>query len=198
MPTENRASGNHRDTENKEHLNNGSDTPERSPDSGGSDNREYGNLRRHPLELKIPPVVVFGFFAAVMWTIAVYFPVFAVDIPFHLTITVFLFVVGIATGLYSIYLFLRIRTTVHAHKPSDSRTLLTTGPYKHTRNPMYLSLSIVLIAWAIFLSDLLALMLMPAFYGYMTRFQIIPEERELAEKFGEEYRDYAERTPRWL
>ena len=76
--------------------------------------------------------------------------------------------------------------------------MVVDGPYRHTRNPMYLSLSLVLIAWAIFLSDLIALMMMPAFYGYMTRFQINPEERELISKFGDDYKDYADKTPRWL
>ena len=42
----------------------------------------------HALELKVPPVVVFGFFAAAMWSVAVYFPVFDVDIPFRIPITI--------------------------------------------------------------------------------------------------------------
>ena len=152
----------------------------------------------HALELKVPPVVVFGFFAAAMWSVAVYFPVFDVDIPFRIPITIFLTVTAGLTGFYSLYLFLKEKTTTHAHKPNETGRMVVDGPYRHTRNPMYLSLSLVLIAWAIFLSDLIALMMMPAFYGYMTRFQINPEERELISKFGDDYKDYADKTPRWL
>ena len=101
-------------------------------------------------------------------------------------------------AVHSIYLFTRNNTTINAHEPRNTYKLITHGPYKHSRNPMYLSLSIILIAWAIFLSDFLALMLMPAFYGYMTRFQIIPEERELISRFGDDYKEYADNTPRWL
>ncbi len=154
--------------------------------------------RKHPLELKIPPVVVFGLFVLLMWLIAEYFPVFDVEIPFRLFLTVFLMAIALLTGTCSIYLFFRGKTTVHAHKPKATSQIITVGPYKHTRNPMYLSLSLVLIAWAIFLSDLLALMLMPVFYGYMNRFQIIPEERKLVSQFGDQYKEYAEKTPRWL
>lgn len=63
---------------------------------------------------------------------------------------------------------------------------------------MYLALAMVLIALTIYLTDLLSMMLMPGFFAYITRFQIIPEERKMLEKFGEEYEEYAEKTPRWL
>lgn len=142
--------------------------------------------------------MVFLFFTLVMWAIERWFPVFQVDIPFQLFIVVFLWIVSFITGSMSIYYFVREGTTLHAHKPQLTTILVTKGPYRHSRNPMYLTLSILLIAWAVFLSDLLALMLMPAFYAYMTRFQIIPEERALKEKFGDEYEKWAERTPRWL
>ncbi len=150
------------------------------------------------LELRIPPVVVFGVFALVMWLIATRFPVFDVIIPFRLALTVFLMGTAIITGTYSFYLLNQVKITVHPNNSTKSSQLVTTGPFKHTRNPMYLALSLILISWGIFLSDLLALMLMPAYYAYMTRLQIIPEERELCAGFGEDYKDYADRTPRWL
>lgn len=164
----------------------------------GEKNRMHDNKSIHPLEKKIPPVVVFGFSVAVMWAISEYFPVFDVHIPLRLYLTAFLSVTAMVVSFYSLYLFRKKETTVNAHKPFETTVLITNGPFKHTRNPMYLSLSFVLIAWAIFLSDLLALMLMPLFYGYMTRFQIIAEERELDEKFGKSYRNYVDQTPRWL
>lgn len=153
---------------------------------------------KHGLELKVPPMVVFLFFFLLIWAIAVWFPVFRVSIPFHLLISAFLGVIALLTGFRSIILVNRNGTSVHAHKPHETTRLVTEGPYRHTRNPMYLSLSMALIAWAIFWNDLLALMIMPAFYAYMTRFQIVPEERILEEKFGDSYREWAERTPRWL
>ncbi len=153
---------------------------------------------RHFLELEIPPAVIFAVFAVLFWAIDAYFPVFDVDIPFRLALVAFLMAVALLIAVWSLLLFYRNGTTVHAHKPQEAEKMITSGPYKHTRNPMYLSLSLVLIAQAIFLSDFLALMLMPGFYAYMTRFQIIPEERHMMEIFGEEYEEYADKTPRWL
>ena len=153
---------------------------------------------RHFLELKIPPAVIFAVFALFFWVIDAYFPVFDVDIPFRPALVAFLMAVALLIAVWSLLLFYRNETTVQAHKPHDTEKLITSGPYKHTRNPMYLSLSMVLIAQAIFLSDFLALMLMLGFYAYMTRFQIIPEERHMMEIFGEEYEEYADETPRWL
>ncbi len=167
------------------------------PDTG-SNNSDIGHRPTHTLELKVPPVVVFILFALVFWAIHTWFPVFDVEIPFRRALVVFLTGTALVLGSWSIWLFYRNDTTAHAHKPHETERMVTSGPYKHTRNPMYLALSMVLIALAIYLTDLLCLMLMPGFFIYMTRFQIIPEERHMAEKFGEEYEEYAENTPRWL
>jgi protein-S-isoprenylcysteine O-methyltransferase Ste14 len=70
--------------------------------------------------------------------------------------------------------------------------------YKFTRNPMYLGLLLVLFGWAIFLSNAAAFALLPGFFVYMNRFQIEPEERVLALKFGSEYAAYKAKVRRWL
>lgn len=192
-------------------MNSDTDNHNRKPESQSSstDSQDTGTERQdrsheagskppHALELKVPPVVVFLIFASVFWSVDTWFPVFDVDIPFRLTLVVFLTGTALLVGVWSIWLFYRNGTTVHAHKPHETERLVTSGPYKHSRNPMYLALSMVLIALAIYLTDLLSLMLMPGFFAYMTRFQIIPEERKMARKFGDEFEEYAENTPRWL
>ena len=63
---------------------------------------------------------------------------------------------------------------------------------------MYLRLTVMLIGLATTLGNLFALGMVPVFIGYLTRFQIIPEERALVEKFGAPYRAYLEQVPRWL
>ena len=161
-------------------------------------NHKFGNKPLHFLELKIPPAGVFLVFAILFWLIDTWFPVFNVDIPFRMVLVAFLTGTALFVGAWSLLLFYRNGTTVHAHKPQDTILMISKGPYKHSRNPMYLVLSMLLIALAIYLADLLSLMLMPGFYSYITRFQIIPEERLMAEKFGEEFDEYAEKTPRWL
>ncbi len=63
---------------------------------------------------------------------------------------------------------------------------------------MYLGFLLVLVAWAVYLSNVVALLLVPTFVLYMNRFQIKPEERALAAKFGTQYTAYMHRVRRWL
>lgn len=89
-------------------------------------------------------------------------------------------------------------TTVNPMAPDKSSALVTDGVYRYTRNPMYLGFAVMLIGVGTILGNLPALVLVPAFIGYLTRFQIAPEERILSSKFGAPYRVYLERVPRWL
>ena len=63
---------------------------------------------------------------------------------------------------------------------------------------MYLGLLFILIAWMIYLSNLASLLGIFAYIAYITRFQIIPEERYLEEKFSADYLSYKKQTRRWL
>jgi protein-S-isoprenylcysteine O-methyltransferase Ste14 len=63
---------------------------------------------------------------------------------------------------------------------------------------MYLSLLLYLLGWAVYLSNVLALLFLPAFVLYMNRFQIKPEERVLLSRFGPAYAAYKGRVRRWL
>ena len=63
---------------------------------------------------------------------------------------------------------------------------------------MYLGFLFALLGWAVFLSHLLAIALLPFFVLYMNRFQIEPEERALLAKFGEQFNEYRRSVRRWL
>ncbi|MEO1143695.1 MAG: isoprenylcysteine carboxylmethyltransferase family protein, partial [Pseudomonadota bacterium] len=82
--------------------------------------------------------------------------------------------------------------------PEKTTSLVTDGVYKYTRNPMYLGLTFILSGFAIWQGNLFGFVGVILFVGYVTRFQIIPEETILREKFGQEYEDYCSRTGRWL
>lgn len=83
-------------------------------------------------------------------------------------------------------------------KPMTTSSLVTGGAFRFTRNPMYLSLLLYLIAWAVYLSNVWALLLVPMFVLYINEFQIKPEERALSSLFGPEYAAYKEMVRRWL
>lgn len=92
----------------------------------------------------------------------------------------------------------RARTTINPLQPAKATHLVTGGIYRVSRNPLYLSLLMLLVAYAIRL-DAALMWLGPLFFAaYVTRFQIAPEERALALKFGEDYQRYRARTRRWI
>jgi protein-S-isoprenylcysteine O-methyltransferase Ste14 len=92
----------------------------------------------------------------------------------------------------------RSRTTINPMHPERARRLVTGGIYRLSRNPMYLSLLLLLSGYALRIDALAAWLGPLAFWAYVTRFQILPEERVLADKFGTAYLDYRQRTRRWI
>ena len=82
--------------------------------------------------------------------------------------------------------------------PEKSSALVCTGIYKYSRNPMYLGMALLLLAWAIYLASAWALLGVLAYVLYITRFQIIPEERVMEKLFGQEYLAYKAKVRRWL
>jgi protein-S-isoprenylcysteine O-methyltransferase Ste14 len=93
--------------------------------------------------------------------------------------------------------FRQAKTTVNPLKPHAS-SLVTWGVYAISRNPMYLGGLIMLLGWAIFLSNALAFLFLPIYVLYLNRFQITPEERVLTSLFGQTYVAYQARARRWL
>ena len=83
-------------------------------------------------------------------------------------------------------------------RPSASSALVTSGIYRRTRNPMYLGQALVLLGAMVYLQNLIALLVVPLFLVYITRLQILPEERALMARFPEAYAQYRHRVPRWL
>lgn len=94
--------------------------------------------------------------------------------------------------------FWRARTTINPLRPDRASRLVTTGVYRFSRNPMYLGLTITLVGWALYLLSLPALLAPVAFVLCIHRFQVLPEERILAERFGIDYEHYRDRVPRWI
>ena len=94
--------------------------------------------------------------------------------------------------------FRRAKTTVNPVKASLASSLVIRGVYRYTRNPMYVGLLLTLLAWAVFLANPLAVLWVVVYVLYITRFQIIPEERVLASLFGAEYEAYKGRVRRWI
>jgi protein-S-isoprenylcysteine O-methyltransferase Ste14 len=92
----------------------------------------------------------------------------------------------------------RAHTTIDPFHPTRARNLVTGGIYRVTRNPMYLALLLLLVAYAVRIDSPVVWLAPVVFVAYVTRFQIQPEERVLEAKFGEDYLRYRSRTRRWV
>jgi protein-S-isoprenylcysteine O-methyltransferase Ste14 len=150
------------------------------------------------LEHKVPPPVVALLCAAAMWYLAGHTP--AVELPSTIRVAAagLLLAVGFAVMLAGVVSFHRARTTVNPLKPETTTALVTGGVYRYTRNPMYLGMLVVLLAWAVFLSAPATLVGIVVFWLYIERFQIRPEEKALVALFGSAFTVYSSRVRRWL
>ena len=154
--------------------------------------------RQSRLELKVPPVALGVIVAALMWCAASATPVLDVRLPASFLSSASLALVGALICLSGVVSFRRAKTSVNPMRPDSTSSLVVSGIYKYTRNPMYLGFLLLLLGWAIFLSNLAPFALLPAFVLYMSHFQIRPEERALGSLFAQEYQPYLARVRRWI
>ncbi len=152
----------------------------------------------HSLELKVPPPVVALCFAAFMWLAFLLAPTWQAPLCLRAGIALVLAAIGLGIAITGMVSFRRAGTTTSPFKPFATSSLVTGGVYRYTRNPMYVGLALMLVGWAAFLASPFALVFLPAFASYLNRFQISPEERALASRFGAEYSAYRMRVRRWL
>ena len=152
----------------------------------------------HALEHRIPPPVVAAVFALAMWHVAPWLPAVTLPENVRLAAAAAVGLIGIAIDIAGAIAFWRARTTVNPLRPGDAQSLVTGGLYRVSRNPMYVGQLLCLLAWAIYLASPLALAGPVAFILFINRFQIEPEERILASKFGAAFETYKAATRRWL
>lgn len=149
------------------------------------------------LEHRIPPPIVAGILAVLMWWLAPEFPpLLGHGIKFAVAIA--LAAAGLGLALAAVAQFARARTTISPLEPEAASKLVTGGVFRISRNPMYLAVACLMLAWAVHLDRAWALAGPAAFAAFITRFQIVPEERALAQKFGAEFDKYRHSVRRWL
>jgi protein-S-isoprenylcysteine O-methyltransferase Ste14 len=150
------------------------------------------------LDLKIPPPAVGLLVAGAMWWVSRYGVLEAVPPVWRIGTALVIAVIGAAFDVAGLIAFRRAKTTVNPMKPENSTMIVSSGVYRITRNPMYVGMAFILLAWAVFLASPWALFGPLIFAAYITRFQIRPEERVLAARFGAEFASYQARVRRWI
>ena len=146
--------------------------------------------KRH---IPVPPPLIFVFCALLMKFLP---PV--LQFPSSLWLVIVFGGMGCAIGAASVLQFLLAKTTLNPFQLEMASQLVTGGIYRLSRNPMYLSLVFILLAWMVYLGSFSALLGVVLFIWYITKFQIKPEEEGLKHLFGDAFTAYCQRTRRWL
>jgi protein-S-isoprenylcysteine O-methyltransferase Ste14 len=147
---------------------------------------------------KLPPPLLMVIVGIAMWFIAKASPAIEMGGALRWSLVGVFAVIGFLMAAFGIRSFARADTTINPVDIDAASSLVTTGIYAYTRNPMYVSLTSLLLAWASYLQTPMALLGPLAFVLYITRFQIMPEERALGRLFGAAYEAYRGRVRRWL
>lgn len=150
------------------------------------------------MKLKVPPVLVLTVFVGLMYLLSRFLPVGYFDFFGRRYLMFALLAAAGGIGFISLVQFFKSKTSVDPTTPSKTTSLVTSGVYQFSRNPMYLSMLLLLLAWGIWLGNAFNVLLALGFVGYMNKFQIVPEEKTLGEMFGSTYKQYYTLTRRWF
>ncbi len=150
------------------------------------------------MELKIPPPLLALMCEAFMWGISKTVGLSSVESGVAGPLSLIVLIVGLAISISAIALFRKAKTTINAMKPQSATRLVYAGIYRLSRNPMYLSVLLILTSWAIWLENYFNLAVLFFFVWYITKFQIVPEEKALEELFPEEFESYKSKVRRWI
>jgi protein-S-isoprenylcysteine O-methyltransferase Ste14 len=172
--------------------------------------REYNFNRAHPmserssvgqmatalLRVPVPWVFVLTYLAGVGIEAAFRTDGFLPKSTLLTSVGYVIFTVGAGLAAWGWLIFWRARTT---RVPGEaSTTLVTSGPYRLMRNPMYVGLSVAYVGEAAILHQVVPLVLLPLTIAYLNRVVIPVEEERLHSVFGAEYEQYQKDVRRWL
>jgi len=150
------------------------------------------------LELRVPPVLLGVLFAAGIVLASRHVPLMRLPFPGRRTVAVTAMLAGTLLALAGVWQFRRLGTSVNPMAPERASRVVSGGLYRWSRNPMYLGMALVLSGLAAWESTLAGYAVTALFCAYLTRFQILPEERALLAAFGPEFAAYMARVRRWI
>ena len=150
------------------------------------------------MRIKIIPPLVMLIFGGLMYVLAKFLPVGDFDFFGRLELAIFLGVLAILVMFLALFKFKRSKTTTDPIDLTKTTQLVTTGIYRYTRNPMYLAMLLLLLAFGLKLGNAFNTLLAAGFVYYINHFQIKHEEASLTTMFGKKYTLYCKETRRWF
>lgn len=150
------------------------------------------------MRLKIPPVIIFFLSLGILFGVYQLTPEFRWDYPFRTLLSRIFLIGGALIALAAMSAFRLKGTTVDPRRPEEASSLVTSGVYQYSRNPMYLGMALVLIGGVIRIGNPFCVLGVCFFVWYLTQFQIKPEEDALKKVFGEAYENFCTDVRRWV
>ena len=148
------------------------------------------------METKIPPPIVTLIFGLAIYLSRTIFP--EIEIQYSSFFGMVLLLLGFFILISAVKLFRNDKTTVNPLSPEQATKLVTNGIFKLSRNPMYLGMAVILASVAVFFNIIGGIIFMALFSLYITKFQIIPEEKAMKELFAQDFEQYMQATRRWI
>jgi protein-S-isoprenylcysteine O-methyltransferase Ste14 len=150
------------------------------------------------LEHLVPPPLVALSIGFAMWAASRFTQPAEAPLALRIGVAAALALAGLGFDIAGFLAFRRAGASIDPHRIDKGEALVTQGVYRYTRNPMYLGLALVLFGYAVYLIRPVDFLGPLAFLAYITRFQILPEERVMARKFGARYEAYTRAVRRWI
>ena len=148
------------------------------------------------METKIPPPLVTLIFGLSIYFSRELFP--TIEIKYSFYVGIFLLLLGFLILISAVRLFRIDQTTVNPLSPKQATKLVTEGIFKFSRNPMYLGMACVLASLAMLFNIIGGIVFIALFCAYITKFQIVPEEKAMLDLFSEDFDQYKQTTRRWI
>lgn len=145
---------------------------------------------------KIPPPIVTLFFGVCIYLSQELFPEF--NFEYFTILSYVSYFAGLSILILAVLLFRKQNTTVNPIKIDNASSLVTSGVFKFSRNPMYLGMVMILFGFALMFNLVGGILFVLLFMIYITKFQIRPEEEVMERLFGEDFIKYKHKVRMWL
>ena len=148
------------------------------------------------MNTKVPPPIVTVTFGLIIYFSKSFFPVYSLENSNIISIIFLLLGLGIFSA--AVQSFKKHKTTINPLSPDKATSLVNSGIFSYSRNPMYLGMLFILLSISFKFNISGGVFISFLFKIYITRFQIIPEEQAMDKLFGEEFIAYKNQTRRWI
>ena len=145
---------------------------------------------------KIPPPLVTLFFACCIYFSKDFF--LTINTQVLTLLSYVLFLLGFGILFSAARSFKEHKTTINPIKIETASSLVVSGIFNYSRNPMYLGMALILLGLSLKFNLIGGLIFTTLFILFITNFQIKPEEKAMQKIFGEEFLSYKNRVRRWL